>query len=90
MTRQILADLCCRRMLPSATSLMKEQEVALEIFLPLGRCLLTLLSKRSKVLSPFDPGFHHNRGAAWLGPKIDFVDRLCSGPGCQVPCLDWT
>lgn len=29
---------------------MKEQHVALEIFLPVGRCLLTLLSKRSSVL----------------------------------------
>lgn len=54
---EIMAGLCCRRTLPSATSLMKEQEVALETFLPVGHCLLTLLSKRSKVVSLFGSGF---------------------------------
>lgn len=47
MMKKVLADLCCRRMLLSAALLTKEQEVTLETFLPVGRCLLTLLSKRS-------------------------------------------
>lgn len=52
---------------------MEEQEVALvEIFRPVGRCLLTLLSKKTKVASLFSSGWKSKH----VPPQHELLFRL--------------
>lgn len=72
MKKQTLTVLLyCRGMHLAATSLMKEQEGALEIFLPVGRCLLTLLSKKSRVVSLIRCGCDSNHEAKVPQPTVE-------------------
>lgn len=62
--------LYCRWVHLAATSPMKEQEAALEIFLPVGRCLLTLLSRRSRVVSLIGWCCNHDATAPQLQSRV--------------------